>query len=193
MLFVNRLISYTVVYFIVAYIKKYNLDFISVRKNNFILMLIGIIMLFLLQLAVNFIGYRINAVGSRIFHFVTNNNPIILLIGFSVFNIFRGIDFQSKFVNYTASLTILIYIIHDNILFREYVRPVIMFDIWEASGRINIVLLIMICGIALFVISTVIAMLYSKLLQQRVHRVSEKILRSVIRMYDKIEAFIYKI
>lgn len=191
--FINDLICFIVIYFIVAYMKKYNSLLISRFKVNFIFLLIGISLLFVLQLGMNFVAFHINTIGQKIFHFSTNHNPIILIISISMFNIFRELKFQSKIINYIASLTMLIYIIHENYLFRRYLKAALLYDFWVISNKMNIVLFIMIFSAVLFIASTIIAIVYNKLFQTSVHKLAEKILQLVLKFYGKIEKFILRL
>ena len=87
----------------------------------------------------------------------------------------------------------LIYIIHENDLFRAYLRTALLYDFWEISNRMNIVLFILIFSAVLFIASTIIAIVYNKLFQMSVHKLAEKILQLVLKLYGKIEKFILRL
>lgn len=192
-LFVNRLILFVGIYFIAAYLKKYNFKLISNPKINAAFLIIGIALLILLQLCMNFLGLHIDTLADKIFYFRTNHNPIILIISISMFNIFRNIKMQSRLVNYISSLTIFIYIFHENILFKKYLRPKLMFDFWEATGKINIALFALLCGLVLFIAATAAAVVYSRLLQPVVGKVADILLEECLKLYGKFESFMLKI
>lgn len=191
--FESKLILFVGIYFIIAYMKKYNSDILSNKKLNYLCLLIGIILLFFLQIIMNFMGLRFESIGSRPFYFATNHNPIIFIIAFSIFNIFRAVKIQSNAINYIASLTIFIYIIHENMLFKKYLKLNLMFNFWEASGRINIVFFILICALILFGVSLFLAVVYNKLLQFVIEKIADKILRLCMILYGKFECFLLKI
>lgn len=191
--FINDLICFIGIYFIAAYIKKYNLKLISNQKINCCLFLTGIFLLMFLQLVTNFAGFRIDFVGQHMFHFVTNHNPIILIISFSLFNIFRNLKIQSRTVNYISSLLLFVYLIHENILFRQYLRSSLIFDFWELSSKMNIVIFTLICGIILFAAAMLIAVVYNKALQPFVQKIADKILQICLKIYGKFEAFMLKL
>lgn len=190
--FASNLIFFVSVYFIIAYAKKY-MKIISNQKFNIICFVICLILLISLQLMMNFAGLYIDMASSRIFHFATMNNPILFLLVFSLFNIFRNIKIKSDFINYISSMTILIYIIHENYLFKLYVRHYLMFKFWKATGEINIVLFLFICGIILFVFSALIAIIYNKISQPLVHKLAEKLLQVILKLYTKFENHILKV
>ena len=191
--FVNNLICFIGIYFIVAYVKKYNSKMISNLKINIIFFFAGIILLILLQLGINFAGFRINSIGQNLYYFANMHNPIIIIISLSMFNIFRNLKIQSRIVNYISSLTMFIYVIHENILFRKYLRPYLIFDFWEFSGRINIVLLVLICSLILFSASITVAAVYNKLLQPIAEKIADKILQICLNLYSKFESFMLKL
>lgn len=53
------------------------------------------------------------------------NSPFLILLSISLFNVFRTFSFDSRFVNYMATSSLSIYLIHEHPLMREiiYVRP----------------------------------------------------------------------
>lgn len=194
--FTSSLIGFIGMYFFVAYIKKYMIKLVSSKKVNIICLLIGILLLILLQLTMNTVGLHVDAIGSRVLHFKTstdNHNPIMLLIVFPLFNLFRGIKLQSKFINYISSLTMLLFVIHYNFLYNNHLASELMFNLWKMTGEINFLLFLFAYAVLLFIASTVIAIIYNKLLQLLVHKISEIIMNFIIRIYGKVESFILKI
>lgn len=192
--FGNNLIHFTGFYFIVSYLKKNNLNVISNFKTNIICLFTGISLSILLLMVMNFAGMHVDIAAKNILHFsVLNHNPINFLIAFSLFNIFRVSKLQSKIINYISSLTMLIYIIHENDLFRAYLRTDLLYDFWEISNKMNIVLLVLIFSAALFIASTVIAIVYNKIFQPLVHKIAEKVLQLVLKIYCKIETMILRL
>lgn len=191
--FGNSLIHFIGFYFIVSYLKN-NLSVISNFKKNIICFFIGIGLSILLLITMNFAGLHMSIAAQNVLHFtVLNHNPINFLIAFSLFNIFRDLKFQSKIINYISSLTMLIYIIHENDLFRAYLRSDLLYDFWEISNKMNIVLFVLIFSAALFIASTIIAIVYNKFFQTSVHKLAEKILQLVLKFYGKIEKFILRL
>lgn len=191
--FGNNLIHFIGFYFIVSYLKN-NLSVISDLKKNIICFFTGVGLSILLLIAMNFAGLHMSIAAQNVLHFtVLNHNPINFLIAFSLFNIFRDLKFQSKIINYISSLTMLIYIIHENDLFRAYLRSDLLYDFWEISNKMNIVLFVLIFSAALFIASTIIAIVYNKFFQTSVHKLAEKILQLVLKFYGKIEKFILRL
>ena len=192
--FGNSLIHFIGFYFIVSYLKKNNLNVISNFKKNIICFFIGISLSIMLLIAMNFVGLHMSIAAQNVLHFTAlNHNPINFLIAFSLFNIFRYLKFQSKIINYISSLTMLIYIIHENDLFRAYLRSDLLYDFWEISNKMNIVLFVLIFSAALFIASTIIAIVYNKLFQHWVHKLAERIIQLVLKFYGKVEKFILRL
>lgn len=191
--FVSHLILFVGIYFIVAYVKKYMINLISNKRVNIICFLIGEFLLILSQSTINLLGFYIDPIGSEMFQFANNNNPILLFIAFSLFNIFRSLKIKSNLINYVSSMTMLIYIIHCGRFAVIYVFKTFMFSFWELTGRMNFILFIFIFALLLFIASTFIAIAYSKLLQPWVHKLAEVILQILLRLYGRFECFMLKI
>ena len=53
------------------------------------------------------------------------NSPFLILLSIALFNVFRTFSFDSRFINYMATSSLSIYLIHEHPLMREiiYVRP----------------------------------------------------------------------
>lgn len=192
-LYGNSFIHFVGIYFIIAYLKKYNSKLISTSRTNIIFLAVGMSLLILLLLAMNIAGFHINIVAKKMLQFTGMHNPIILLTAFSMFNIFRNLKIQNKVVNYISSLTIFIYIIHDNVIFRKYLRPNLLFCFWETSSRMNIVLFALICSLILFTASTLFAILYNKILQPTIEKIADKMLELFLKLYSKFEGFVLKV
>lgn len=193
--YINSFVIFIGVYFFVAYVKRYQPKFISSTEKNIICLLTGIVLLILLQISVNIIGLKIDFIGSRVLHFAStvNNNPIVLLIAFSLFNIFRNMKFQNKFINYISSLTMLLFVVHYNYIYVNYISTGFMFRLWETTGKINYLLFIFAYAVLFFIFSTVIAVIYNKLLQPWVHKLAEVILKILLKLYGRFECFMLKI
>lgn len=53
------------------------------------------------------------------------NSPFLILLSIALFNVFRTFSFDNRFINYMATSSLSIYLIHEHPLMREiiYVRP----------------------------------------------------------------------
>jgi surface polysaccharide O-acyltransferase-like enzyme len=117
------LVGFIMIYFIVAYMKKYMQKFGDNERNNTVLLAVSVMGLFVMLLGTNFLGLRIHALTNQMLRWNIFTNPFIIGIGVALFNLFKNIDLRSKIINYLASLTLIIYMIHENYLIREYIKP----------------------------------------------------------------------
>ncbi len=79
----------------------------------------------------------------ELMHMQRLQNPLLIVMALTSFNIFRNIDLHSKTVNHIAGLTLFSYIIHEKILFRTYTRPMIWNGLISRYGYDNILVCVM--------------------------------------------------
>lgn len=87
-------------------------------------------------------------------------NPFILLIGFSLFNMFNHLSFKNAMINYFSSLSLIIYLVHENIIVRKYVRPVLFKALFDFVKVKSIFVFVMIASLIVFCSSVIISILY---------------------------------
>lgn len=133
----NFLIGFIVIYFIVSYWRlyiqnnpKYNSVFYFILMSVMICLLVGII------LFTNYIGLKYSIFSNQLLRWNTFINPLIIFIGISLFALFYKIRFFSKLINYFSSLSLFIYMIHENYCIREYIKPMFFNSfsgsVWQA-------------------------------------------------------------
>lgn len=191
--FYSPLIGFVGIYFIITYCKKYMLQFFSSKKVNLSLMFMGVAGWIILFLVTNFLGNRIDFFYDKMRHWYTLMHPFFLIIAFALFNLFRLSSFQSKMINELSSLSLLIYIIHENYLFRTKIRPLYYDYIYTEFSYEYLIGWVLLYVVILFLGSALLAMLYSKLLQPIVHKIAEKLLTLLLKIYGKFEAMALKI
>lgn len=191
--FYGNLIGFVGIYFMVAYCKKYMLDFFSSKKVNLLLLAFGMAGWVGLVLLTNFLGNRFELLHDKMLKWSTFINPFFLLIAFSLFNLLRLSPLQSKAINYLSSLSLLIYIIHENYLFRTRIRPLYYVYIYTEFSYEYLIGWTLLYAVLLFLGSALLAMLYGKFLQPTVHKIGEKVLARLLKIYAKFEAAALKI
>jgi len=193
-LFASQFIFSIGIYFFTAYLKIYMPKFINSRKNNNLFLFIGIAYLIVFQLLINGLGMHFRFFAIKIHYWATLNNPFVIIIAFTLFNKFRNLKIKNKAINYfSSSLSLLVYIIHENFVFKVYIRHILMYNLWIKTGKINIVLFIVAFSSVLFIFSTFIAIVYNKVLQPIIHKFAEICLNIIFKIYTKIENKILKI
>lgn len=118
--------QYIMLYFVGAYIRKYNLnhDFLkSFNKSQKQLIYFCIfIFSWLINVMLYYFANYLSQLDSNILNFIGNNlivykyyysNPLVIIQSISLFMLFGTFKFTNKFINYIASLVLGVYIIHE--------------------------------------------------------------------------------
>ena len=189
--FYTDLVGFIGIYFMVAYAKKYMRKIIDKVKINVIMLISGTICLVMLQCATNKIGMYVTFLDMQKWNKLCN--PLVIAIAFSLFNIFKQISFKSSVINYASSLSLLVYILHENYIFRRYFRINLMYDMWCRTGQVNILIFVMGFGIGLFVVTILIAMVYKHLVQPWSNKIGAYLVKCTYTIYNKIETLCFHI
>ena len=116
---------WVLVYFCIAYLKTYHSNLIDSQKFSAALLLIGFFGLIGEITATYYLGSRTFLLAGSGLRWNMWYNPLEWFFAFGAFNLFRTFHFHSRFINRLSSLTLLIYLIHNNFLVREHLRPYI--------------------------------------------------------------------
>lgn len=173
--FPSSLILWVAVYFIVAYIKIYLKGMASDVKINAALLCLGILGHLGIILATNFLGLRVAFFSDKLLHWANNCNPFILLAVMALFHLARNARFKSKFINGISSLSLLIYVIHENIIFRTYARPYLVNYVYEKYGYSHVLLWMLLLSVLIFVGTALLSQLYVLTLRRFVEKLSETV------------------
>lgn len=187
--FASPLITYTVLYFCIAYIKKYNSQYtmnIALNTKILIAMLMANIFLIVFTNMLGlFMAQYVEKMGTQVLRWCSNCNPFLVMIALSLFNIFNGKYFVNKLINYLASLSLLVYALHENIIFREYIRPQVFILIYEQFGYHYILLWVAAFAIILFSGSMIVAALYEKSIQKITKKIANRVSIKFGSLLDK--------
>ena len=173
--FSSAIVSYTVIYIFVAYLKQYRRSAFESRKttNRFLLFgSLGFYGLVLLTVAANWASGSALASPLRWYQAA---NPFLLLMALGIFNVFRRIPYQSSFVNRLAGLSLLVYLLHENVLFRTYVRPRIFVHLYQAGEYRQIILWILVISAGLLLASWLLGSLYSAVFSRPMQYMTAKL------------------
>ena len=170
MFFCNNLIMFIVIYIIVGSIKKLEIKF-SEKKVFLFSTLICIIGF----LALNYLGLKISFLSDKMLHFAKLNNIFIFTAVLSLFYLIKNNNWYSKTIYYIASLSLLIYIIHENLLFRKYFRYLYFHFVNTSFGYDHIVIWILLYGIIIFILAIVLSSVYELTIKKIVKKTLNKI------------------
>ncbi len=166
----SDLMVFITVYFIVAYVKKYMNRSAESIKFNACLFLCGtagfLVSILLLDLA----GLKVGALNDKVLHWDRNCNPFLIMMALSLFNLARKEISVKPMINRFAGMSFLIYIMHENLLVRTYLRPRIWLIIHERFGYAHVVFWCIAYSLILFIVSSILSAVYTALLQKPLHQ-----------------------
>lgn len=191
--FGTELMTWLAVYFALAYVKRHTPETALDLKKNIAALLLTLAAHFVLVLITDVIGLKFSLAKNTMLHWSSNCSPIIILTALAAFNIARTRTFKSRFINYLASLSLLIYIIHENILLRTYVRPAIFDSIHLRFGYDHILLWVIAVSAGVFVFSTAASMLAGVIIKKPAEKVSPAIVEAIKKVYRWISRGIMKL
>lgn len=176
-----------------AYVKIYLKDIASDKKVNIIFLCAGILGNLSAVLVTNFLGLRMGSFADKLLKWDNFCNPFIIIFVIALFNLMRSVNFKNHFINYVSSLSLLIYIIHENIILRQYYRPLLFVYIYENFGYDHILLWVLLLSAVIFVTCAIISFVYEKILRIPVNKLSQFVCRICTNIWIKFESFALKL
>lgn len=187
MFFSSNLIIFIVIYFIVGYIKLYGAKFSLDRKINLTVLIISIASLCAYNYLFDYLKVFYGIESKHFLFWIGIENPFIILIAITLFNLVRNYNFHSKLVNYISSLTLFIYIIHENVIVRGFYRISIWEWIAERFGTSHIIVELLIYSLLLFVVAVVLSIIYKEIIKRTLTGIIEKTYSMLANFYKKLE------
>ncbi len=171
----NDILGVILIYFIVAYFKKYLKSYNNSKMLNFFTLLVSLFMLMLSIVTINMLGAKEEYFSEKMLAMANIYNPLILLISISIFNIANTTSFYIKEINKISSLTMLIYLIHDNMLIREYGKSAYWTYIKNIFTYRNVAKISFITAIVVFLACIIIAGIYKNTIEKIVKWICDKV------------------
>lgn len=187
--FFNEFIWLTVIYFIGAYIKKYNFNILKNNKLRIMWIIIVVAIMNVIMVILELLSIKISILSEEIYYFNNLKSPFVLALTILIFTIFKNLDVKnSNVVNKIAATTFGIYLIHENV----FLRDIIWKQIVQGNKFINSPLLILdaIGGVVgVFLISMIIDLIVEKLIINNLVKIISKVYNKVrqMKMYIKLE------
>lgn len=185
--FPSLLILWVTIYFIIAYIQIYASGYANSIKSNLVLLLLSIICFIASVLLLEVGGLHISFLSNKMMHWINNCNPFLIAMSVALFNIARSVCFKNKFINYISSLSLLIYIIHENLILRTYFRPAMWNYVYHHYGYSHVIAWVFIFVIMIFLFAMVSAMIYQQTIQRLVLKIGDKLYERMKIKYLKME------
>lgn len=187
--FSSAIILWITIYFAIAYMQKYLMSFVDNIRENIILFIIGVIGFIGIILITDICGLYSQVLSDKVMRWVNNCNPFLLAMSIAMFNIARNIHFKNRFINYISKLSLLIYIIHENIILRTYFRPAMWNYVYKRFGYSDVIQWVFIISFIIFIFGILCSILYVLTLQRFVNKVSGKLYEVVRIKYLLFEKF----
>ncbi len=187
LLYSSDITLWITLYFVLAYLRRYKDDLINRTSFNLTLVVVGLIGFIGLIGVTDFVGLRWESMRGMMLHWLTNGNPFIIAVAIGGFGLIRRLTLKNTVINYFSGLTLLVYLIHENILVRTYLRPAMWEYAYLNYGYDRIVLLVLALSFVIFVLSFIIAVLYDLTIRRIVGVVGGALYSSVRRLYLKYE------
>lgn len=178
--FYTKLVFMISLYVLTAYVRRYMLDISSDRQLNLRLFLVGTIGMIVLVVLLEITGQYFDFLSTKMLHFDKDGNPLLVLSCLGLFNLVRSRPFVSVIINRIASQMLFVYLIHDNLLVRIYLRPNIWLWIHDSLGYDFLFLWFFLFVVLLFLISLFFAWLYKASLGRVVAK-AEIIVLDIVR------------
>lgn len=191
--FSSSLILWLTIYFVMAYIQNYLMKYADSIKWNVLLFVINAFFFVGIILLTEFGGLHISFLSEKMTHWNNNCNPFLIFMSIAMFNIARNIHFKNRFINYISSLSLLIYIIHENLILRTYYRPAMWDYIHTQYGYSHVIGWTFILVIIIFLFGIVAAAVYTATIQKAVSRISNRMYIVLRNGYLYLESKLTKI
>lgn len=191
--FSSRLILWITIYFVMAYLQLYMEDFMNHVRKNLIFLFVGLVGYIGMALIANVIGLHVSFMSNKVLRWITNCNPFLIAISIAAFNLMRQLTFKCTLINYISSLSLLIYIIHENIILRTYYRPLMWNYIYKHYGYDNLLVWVFVIAFLVFAFGLITSLLYDKALRPLVRKTSEHLYSVIRKYYLRLESVLLRI
>ena len=193
LLYSSNLVLFIIVYFMIAYMRKYMQEWFNKKKHNIILLIIGFAGMLAMMLINNYLGLHFAAYRNKLLGWNVNNNPFLIMAAVALFHMFRQLKFKNVCINYISGCSLIIYVIHENILFRSFTRVRIWANLLERFGRDTVVLQMFCFAVALFVAAVLVSVIYQYFIHGIVKWVAKYAETFIIKVMDGLSAAVMKL
>lgn len=167
----NQLSVFIAYYFVVAFVKKYEDDFINDKEKVMKILVIASLIFVCFLLSINMLGVKIDILEDKVMHFNDIKNPLIFVISFSIFILVKDLKIESKKINYVSSLTTVIYLIHANDIYLSYTQSDLLYSVILGLNNLNIVCVVLLFALFVFLVCLIFSIVYKLTLEKLVKRI----------------------
>lgn len=191
--YTSAIVLWVTLYFAMAYMKYFLTDLSNNIKINILLLIVGFLGTIGMVLITNFLGLYIESFNGKLLRWSSNCSPFLILIAVSMLNIARNVQLSNKVVNYISSLSLLIYIFHENALLRSFYRPLMWSYVYLNCGYEYILLWVFVLVLIVFAFGLITSIIYKSTIQKLVTIVCNWLYSFLRKVYKKIENLIIKL
>lgn len=185
--FSSRLVMWTVVYFMLAYVKFYANDFFSRRSVNTGLIAFGFIGNCGLIILTNILGLKFGRFSDALQIWIVQYNLFLIISAIGLHGIARNISFENKAINYVSKLSLFIYIIHENRLLRTLYRPLMLQYVYARFGYEHLIFWIIVLAAIVFVFALICSIVYAETIHKLTMRVCDWVYPYLAAVWMKFE------
>lgn len=189
----NDLIGFIVIYFIVVYMKLYLKNISKSKETNRTILTISIAVIICLMLVTNLLGLHSEFFRTKVELWNNFINPFMILIALSALNLFKEHNYQNKFINYISQLSLLIYLISENLMFKKVGFKMLYEMIYYSFTYNHICIYILIVAIMTFVVTALLAAIYKETLGRLLKVVGDKVFKYLEKLQSHITNTLLKL
>ena len=153
---------------------------------NKIVLLNSALGIFAIIIVSDILGLRIEALSHQMLRCCTFVNPFIILISIALFNMFLYKNIRCVLISKISSVSLMVYMIHENLLFRRYVKPEFWFYIYNKFTYENLIVWILLFAVFCIITSVVIALLYNVALKKPIVKVCDLFNNAIKNTFGKL-------
>ena len=191
--FPSYIILWITLYFLIAYLQLYLPNCMNSFKYNIIILILGFGGYIGIVAVTNILGLHDPFFSNKLLYWATNCNPFLIAISISLFNLMRKMNFKNRIINYISSLSLLIYIIHENIILRTYYRPALWNYVYQKYGYDRIIFWVLVLGILVFTFGLMVSIIYDKTVRRFTRLSADKIYTYMKIVYLNVESVLMKL
>lgn len=183
----NDLIQFLLFYSIGAYIRKYDLDFLTKKKNVYLLMASSVTLI-LSVIVINLLSMKIPSLGMYANQFYERHSIVAIIFSVSLFKFFIFCKpFYNRFINTISATMFGVYLIHDN----NYIRYLLWHDIAHSGEYVlsNWLLLhVVLCVSLVFIVCIIIELTRKNLIEKPLFNKFDKTIDNIqIKIAKKLK------
>lgn len=182
----TRMVGFVLIYFLMAYSKMYLKNTSCKKKLNWLVLIVATILLVAMVLVTNILGLYLDTFCEKVLHYCVFVNPFIILIAFSIFNLCKEWKIESRVINVLASVTLYVYIVHENYLFANFTRPIVFEYIYQTFTYEHVALWALLFALCCYVASMLIGLVYKYTLGRSVNALCDKVGSGLNTLWENV-------